>query len=100
VQTDQDVEGNACHKLKEMLERRLLKGQCRFVACLGWKEFGPTYFGPLRNATKADPTVNEVVEGYLLGVWSRPHFGVWDPHFGTVTIIAGQCDIARNSRAS
>jgi CRISPR-associated protein Cas5d len=80
-------------KLRGMLERRLADGQSRFPACLGWKEFAPTYFGLPRATTKRDSSVNETVEGYLVQVWSKPQSGIWQPRFQTVMIESGLCDL-------
>jgi CRISPR-associated protein Cas5d len=39
---------NPCHALQGMFLRRLSKGQCYKTPALGWNEFVPTYWGPLR----------------------------------------------------
>jgi CRISPR-associated protein Cas5d len=91
LQTGQRTPGNAPHKLSDMLDRRLRNGQSRFAPCLGWKEFLPNYFGPLRASTSRLETVSETVEGYLLDLWSKPISGQWSPRFRTVEIVGGKC---------
>jgi CRISPR-associated protein Cas5d len=39
------------HAYQDIFNRRLKRGQCFAIPCLGWKEFTPSYFGPLRNTT-------------------------------------------------
>jgi len=39
------------HAHQAIFERRLRKGQCFSIPALGWKEFTPSYFGPLREET-------------------------------------------------
>ncbi len=90
--TDETVGGNPCHQLQDMLGRRLDGGQSRFPACLGWKEFAPTYFGKLRPETKRDESVRDTVEGFLIEVWRGR--GEWAPRFSTVHIVDGCCDLA------
>ncbi len=39
------------HAYQEIFFRRLRRGQCYSIPCLGWKEFTPSYFGGLRDTT-------------------------------------------------
>jgi len=39
------------HAYQEIFERRLKRGQCFHMPFLGWKEFTPSYVGPLREGT-------------------------------------------------
>ena len=39
------------HAYQEIFLRRLKRGQCYTIPCLGWKEFTPSYFGEFRNVT-------------------------------------------------
>ena len=88
------TDGNdAAKKLQQMLERRMDLGQSRFPVCLGWKEFAPTYFGLPRQTTQPDLSINDTIEGYLVGVWSSPQNGVWAPKFAEVRISAGICSL-------
>ena len=43
---------NGAHAYKEVFERRLSRGQCFAIPCLGWKEFTPDYVGPFRKETE------------------------------------------------
>lgn len=89
-----DESNNAPHALKEMFERRLLEGKSKYAPSLGWKEFLPTYFGPLREQEN-DEQVNplDVMEitmpGFLLSVWDAPVNGKYNPSFSEVSIING-----------
>lgn len=66
-------------RLAQIFEERLRAGQTFYTPCLGWKEFAPSYFGPLRDGTKADPSVNLTIESLLLSMWEhhelKPTFG-------------------------
>jgi len=39
------------HAYQEIFERRLKRGQCFHTPFMGWKEFTPSYVGPLREGT-------------------------------------------------
>lgn len=39
------------HAYQDIFFRRLKRGQCYSVPCLGWKEFTPSYFGGFRDTT-------------------------------------------------
>lgn len=43
---------NQRHALQEFFDRRLKQGRFFRTPCLGWSEFTPNYFGPLRSSTK------------------------------------------------
>ncbi len=51
---------NPGHALQAIFERRLKKGQCYHTPCLGWSEFIPSYWGPLRDEKSESPTQTEV----------------------------------------
>lgn len=72
---------NHLHALQAMFERRLEKGQCFHTPFLGWKEFVPSYFGPLRAETKPDPSVNLVVPSLLQAVFDQPGSNRVAPRF-------------------
>ena len=40
------------HAYQSIFFRRLSRGQCHSVPCLGWKEFTPSYFGAFRPSTQ------------------------------------------------
>ncbi len=56
---------NHLHALQEIFIRRLKQGSFRYTPCLGWKEFVPSYFGPLRDSTSTDKTINLVIVSML-----------------------------------
>lgn len=72
---------NHLHALQAMFDRRLEKGQCFHTPFLGWKEFVPSYFGPLRAQTKPDLSVNLVVPSLLQAVFDQPGSNRVAPRF-------------------
>lgn len=62
-------------ELWDWFNDRLAKGQTYYTPCLGWKEFVPSYFGPIRekdeNGGKIGPdkTVNVIVPSLLHSMW-------------------------------
>ena len=59
-------------RFKDLFEERLKRGQTFYTPCLGWKEFVPTYFGPLQEETKRDPAVDDIViPSMLLSMWEH-----------------------------
>ncbi len=65
---------------KELWERfneRLANGQTYYTPCLGWKEFVPIYFGPLRerdengNRIEPDKSVNVIIPSLLHSMWEH-----------------------------
>jgi CRISPR-associated protein Cas5d len=75
------VRGNPAHALQEIFARRLENGQWFYTPCLGWKEFAPSYFGPLRDGTEPDRNVNVIIPSLLHSVWDRPANGKRRPFF-------------------
>jgi len=69
---------NAAHALQE---RRLKNGQTLRTPCLGWKEFAPSYFGPLREETSVDDSVNLIIPSLLHSVFDKPKMGQRAPCF-------------------
>lgn len=81
---------NHLHTLQAMFERRLSKGQFFYTPCLGWKEFVPSYFGPLRPGTKAESSVDLVVPSLLESVFAGPGSSTVAPRFrSNVEVRAG-----------
>ncbi len=72
---------NHLHGLQAMFERRLRNGQAYATPCLGWKEFTPSYFGPFREETSVDRSINLEVPSMLHEVFDRPMNGSWNPTF-------------------
>jgi len=60
-----------CHQLQDMFERRLRNGQSFYTPCLGWKEFVPSYFGPLRGETTVNREINLHIPSLLHSVFDR-----------------------------
>jgi CRISPR-associated protein Cas5d len=59
------------HAYRAIFERRLKRGQCFTVPFLGWKEFGPSYFGPFRETTRIRSDINMVIPSMLREVFSE-----------------------------
>lgn len=85
-----DISHNAPHALKEMFERRLRQGKCKYAPCLGWKEFLPEYFGPTRKAVfELQTEYEEDIPGLLLSVWDAPSAGTYAPQFANCEVKGG-----------
>lgn len=59
------------HAYRAIFDRRLRRGQCFATPFLGWKEFGPSYFGPFREETKVQSNINIVIPSMLREVFSE-----------------------------
>jgi len=59
------------HAYRDILNRRLKKGQCFTIPFLGWKEFGPDYFGAFRESTKVQADINMDISSMLREVFSE-----------------------------
>lgn len=57
------------HAYQEMFNRRLKRGQSRYVPCLGWKEFTPDYVGVFRPATRVFEDFNVTLPSMLRQVF-------------------------------
>lgn len=58
------------HAYMDIFNRRLRRGQCFAIPFLGWKEFGPSYFGVFRATTKVQNDINMVIPSMLREVFS------------------------------
>ena len=72
---------NHLHALQEMFERRLRQGRLYRTPCLGWSEFVPTYFGPLRSTTLARKDIDLVIPSMLRRVFDSDSAGQYHPKF-------------------
>jgi CRISPR-associated protein Cas5d len=59
------------HAYQDIFYRRLKRGQCFTLPFLGWKEFGPNYFGVFRDTTKIQNDINMTVPSMLREVFSE-----------------------------
>lgn len=58
-------------RFKTLFTDRLQRGQTFYAPCLGWKEFAPSYFGPFREETRREESVDDVVISSLLkSMWN------------------------------
>jgi CRISPR-associated protein Cas5d len=58
------------HAYREIFNRRLKRGQCFTIPFLGWKEFGPSYYGIFRETTEVQSNINMVIPSMLREVFS------------------------------
>lgn len=80
---------NAAHALQEIFERRLRNGQCFYTPCLGWKEFMPSFFGPLREGGGPNGEVNLKIPSLLRSVFDSPTNGRIRPRFSHNVEVRG-----------
>ena len=59
------------HAYRGIFNRRLKRGQCFTIPFLGWKEFGPGYFGAFRENTKVQNDIDIVIPSMLREVFSE-----------------------------
>lgn len=78
---------NHLHALQAIFGRRLRKGQCYYTPCLGWREFVPSYFGPLRRETRVQEGINLTIPSMLYAVFDKPVEGSPDPEFRQAVAI-------------
>lgn len=72
---------NPQHKLQEIFTRRLEKGSFNSTPFLGWKEFIPDYFGPIRDTTAVERSINLELPSMLLTMYTCPTNGSIMPKF-------------------
>jgi len=72
---------NHLHALQDLFNRRLRQGKLYRTPCLGWSEFIPSYFGPLRDHTKPREEVDLVIPSMLHSVFSSELSGQFAPKF-------------------
>ena len=86
---------NHLHALQEMFIRRLKQGSFRYTPCLGWKEFVPFYFGPIRDLTSADKSIDLVIPSMLYSMFDTSENGSIKPFFKqNVKIVEGVLNYA------
>ena len=72
---------NHLRALKEIFDRRLAAGQCYSMPCLGWKDFLPSYVGPLRPETQVNSSIDLEIPSMLHSVFDKPNAGKLAPEF-------------------
>ncbi len=82
---------NPRHHLQDLFDRRLKQGRCARTPYLGWSEFTCSYWGPFREGiTEVDGSLSLEIPSMLLGVWSVPSSGKYEPRYlQNVTIVHG-----------
>jgi CRISPR-associated protein Cas5d len=59
-------------RFKQLFDERLEHGQTFYTPCLGWKEFVPSYFGPFREGTQREPSVDDItIPSFLRSMWEH-----------------------------
>ena len=74
-------EYNHLHALQELFNRRLTLGRLYRTPCLGWSEFMPSYFGPIRDDTTVVQDVNLTVPSMLRRVFNSESGGKFGPTY-------------------
>ncbi len=81
---------NPCHYLQDKFQRRLKTGKCHHTPCLGWSEFTPSYWGPLRDGSResesktcVNGSINLNLVSFLKKVFTTPLEGKAQPEFYT-----------------
>ncbi len=79
---------NPCHYLMDRFTQRLRNGRCHHTPCLGWSEFVPSYWGPLRDQdsnseykTEVNTAVTLNLISILNSVFDRAVCGNYKPSF-------------------
>ena len=76
------------HAYRDMLERRLQRGQSFGSVCLGWREFTASYFGPFRKETFVYSEMEDIViPSMLRQTFSEGYKSDFSPKFDTAIII-------------
>lgn len=57
------------HAYRDIFNRRLKRGQCFAIPFLGWKEFGPSYFGSFRETSRVQNDIHMVIPSMLREVF-------------------------------
>ncbi|MDC7286927.1 CRISPR-associated protein Cas5 [Blautia schinkii] len=72
---------NPVHQLRDIFERRLKNGLFFRMPCLGITEFTPDYFGPVKDDTYVDESINLVIPSMLDTMFDSPIGGRVAPKF-------------------
>lgn len=72
---------NHLHAVQELFERRLRQGKLYHMPCLGWNEFVPSYFGPLRSETSVLEDLNLTIPSMLHRTFDKEYAGQFKPKF-------------------
>jgi len=86
---------NSTHAYKDMFDRRLRRGQCFSIPCMGWKEFVPDYVGVLRDENKPCEDINLELPSMLHQTFSKGLHSEYSPTYRqNVKIVNGVLDYA------
>jgi CRISPR-associated protein Cas5d len=85
--TDDGV--NYAHALQDRFQRRLNSGRCYYTPTLGWREFVPDYFGPLREGTGRERSMDFILPSLLRSVFDEPVNGRVKPVYRQAHVRQG-----------
>jgi CRISPR-associated protein Cas5d len=86
---------NASHHYQDLLMRKIKKFHYNSNPYLGWKEFYPSYFGPLREETKRQFGMSFTVKGMLLRTFNNFQCGFFAPKFADVEVQDGVIEYSK-----
>ena len=72
---------NHLHALSDVFHRYLKQGKLYRTPCLGWSEMTPSYFGVLRDDTKACEDIDLTIPSMLHSVFDVPNGGRYAPQY-------------------
>lgn len=75
------------HAYQEIFNRRIKRGQCFMMPFLGWKEFGPSYFGPFRQHTSVQSDLNLIIPSLFREVFPNGYDSFVEYRFDNNVIV-------------
>lgn len=76
------------HAYQDIFNRRLKRGQSYATLCLGWSEFTPSYFGPLRDTTHICGDMPDIeIPSMLREVFGDGYNSGYSPIYDTGLVI-------------
>jgi len=72
---------NAAHAYKAIFQKNLERGLFYTMPCLGWKEFVPSYVGPLRQETTPQSDINLTIPSMFKTGFPNGKYTAWQPVF-------------------
>jgi len=72
---------NGAHAFKNIFERRLQRGQCFSIPCLGWSEFVPDYVGVFRLQTSVCEEITLEIPSMYKNCFLSGKRSAWAPFF-------------------
>ncbi len=86
------VTTNDSHAYHDIFFKRLKRGQCHDVPCLGWREFSPSYVGEFCPLTRVQEEIDDLtVPSMLHTVWDAASDGRYRPVFHSNVRVKKGC---------